>query len=55
MLITIMAALAQMGFTDRHIGNTLHSINGVEATAQVFRDLGMSRSTFYRRAQTLKF
>jgi DNA invertase Pin-like site-specific DNA recombinase len=41
--------------TDRQIRNALHLIDSGKATAQVLRDLGKSRSTFYRRAQTLKF
>jgi DNA invertase Pin-like site-specific DNA recombinase len=40
--------------SDRQIRNALHLIDGGEATAQVLRDLGMSRSTFYRRARVLE-
>jgi DNA invertase Pin-like site-specific DNA recombinase len=39
--------------SERQIRKALHLIGGGEATAQVLRDLGISRSTFYRRAQTL--
>jgi DNA invertase Pin-like site-specific DNA recombinase len=39
--------------TDRQVLNALQLVEGGEPTAQVLRDLGMSRSTFYRRAQAL--
>lgn len=39
--------------TDSQIHNAIRLIESGEPTAQVARDLGMSRATFYRRAQTL--
>lgn len=39
--------------TDSQIRNAIRLIESGEPTAQVTRDLGMSRATFYRRAQTL--
>jgi DNA invertase Pin-like site-specific DNA recombinase len=39
--------------TDRQIRNAVRLIDGGEAAAQVLRDLGLSRSTFYRRARTI--
>lgn len=39
--------------TDRQIRNALQLVESGEPAAQVLRDLGMSRSTFYRRARTL--
>lgn len=39
--------------TDSQIQNAIRLIESGEPTAQVTRDLGMSRATFYRRAQTL--
>ena len=39
--------------TDRQIRNALQLVEAGEPAAQVLRDLGMSRSTFYRRARTL--
>ncbi|TFD90822.1 recombinase family protein [Cryobacterium lactosi] len=39
--------------TDRQIRNALRLIDGGEPAAQVLRDLGMPRSTFYRRARTI--
>jgi DNA invertase Pin-like site-specific DNA recombinase len=39
--------------SDRQIRNALRLIEGGEATAQVLRDLGMSRATFYRRSRGL--
>lgn len=39
--------------TDSQIQNAIRLIESGEPTAQVARDLGMSRATFYRRAQTL--
>jgi DNA invertase Pin-like site-specific DNA recombinase len=37
--------------SDRQIRNALHLIEEGEPTAQVLRDLGLTRSTFYRRAR----
>jgi DNA invertase Pin-like site-specific DNA recombinase len=37
--------------SDRQIQNAVRLIEGGEAAAQVLRDLGLSRSTFYRRAR----
>ena len=37
--------------SDRQIRNALRLIEEGESTAQVLRDLGLTRSTFYRRAQ----
>ena len=37
--------------SDRQIRNAMHLIEEGESTAQVLRDLGLTRSTFYRRAQ----
>lgn len=37
--------------SDRQIRNALHLIDEGASTAQVLRDLGLSRSTFYRRAR----
>lgn len=37
--------------TDRQIQNALKLVDGGAPAAQVLRDLGMSRSTFYRRAR----
>ncbi len=37
--------------SDRQIRNALHLIEDGESTAQVLRDLGLTRSTFYRRAR----
>lgn len=37
--------------SDRQIRNALHLIEEGESTAQVVRDLGLTRSTFYRRAR----
>lgn len=37
--------------SDRQIRNALRLIEEGEPTAQVLRDLGLIRSTFYRRAQ----
>jgi len=37
--------------SDRQIGNALHLIEGGASTVQVLRDLGLSRSTFYRRSR----
>jgi DNA invertase Pin-like site-specific DNA recombinase len=37
--------------SDRQIRNALHLIEEGESTAQVLRDLGLTRSTFYRRAR----
>lgn len=39
--------------TDRQIRNANRLIEGGEPTAQVARDFGMSRATFYRRARAL--
>lgn len=39
--------------SDRQIRNALQLIDGGESAAGVLRDLGLSRSTFYRRARTL--
>jgi DNA invertase Pin-like site-specific DNA recombinase len=39
--------------TDRQIQNALKLVDGGEPVAQVLRGLGMSRSTFYRRARAL--
>lgn len=39
--------------SDRQIRNALHLIEEGEPAAQVLRDLGLSRSTFYRRAREL--
>ncbi|MBA8817029.1 DNA invertase Pin-like site-specific DNA recombinase [Microbacterium halimionae] len=39
--------------TDSQIRSALHLIQNGETTAQVIRDLGISRSTFYRRAAEL--
>jgi DNA invertase Pin-like site-specific DNA recombinase len=40
--------------TDRQIQNAIRLIDGGEAAAGVLRDLGLSRSTFYRRARALQ-
>ncbi|WP_123942256.1 MULTISPECIES: recombinase family protein [unclassified Frondihabitans] len=40
--------------SDRQIRNALQLIDGGEAAAGVLRDLGLSRSTFYRRARVLE-
>ena len=37
--------------SDRQIRNALHLIEQGESTAQALRDLGLTRSTFYRRAR----
>ncbi|WP_426624287.1 recombinase family protein [Leifsonia sp. McL0607] len=39
--------------TDSQIRRALHLVNGGEPVAQIARDLGMSRATFYRRSRTL--
>jgi DNA invertase Pin-like site-specific DNA recombinase len=39
--------------TDLEARNALQLVEGGEPTAQALRDLGTSRSTFYRRAQAL--
>jgi DNA invertase Pin-like site-specific DNA recombinase len=39
--------------SDRQIRNALHLIEDGESTVAVLRDLGLTRSTFYRRAQEL--
>jgi DNA invertase Pin-like site-specific DNA recombinase len=39
--------------TDRQIINAIRLVEGGEPAAQVARDLGMSRATFYRRSRTL--
>lgn len=39
--------------TDSQIRNAIRLVDSGEPTAQVARDLGMSRATFYRRAQAL--
>jgi DNA invertase Pin-like site-specific DNA recombinase len=39
--------------TDRQIQNAIRLIDGGEAAAGVLRDLGLSRSTFYRRAREI--
>jgi DNA invertase Pin-like site-specific DNA recombinase len=39
--------------SDRQIRNALRLIDGGEAAAGVLRDLGLSRSTFYRRAREM--
>lgn len=39
--------------TDSQIRNALRLVDSGEPAAQVARDLGMSRATFYRRARTL--
>ena len=41
-------------FTDSQIRNAIRLIDGGEPTAQVARDLGMSRATLYRRIQALQ-
>lgn len=40
--------------TDSQIRNAIRLVEGGEPAAQVARDLGMSRATFYRRSQALK-
>jgi DNA invertase Pin-like site-specific DNA recombinase len=40
-------------FTDSQIRNALRLVEGGEPAAQVARDFGMSRATFYRRSRTL--
>lgn len=40
--------------TDRQIMNAVRLIDGGEAAAPVLRELGLSRSTFYRRARALQ-
>jgi DNA invertase Pin-like site-specific DNA recombinase len=40
--------------TDSQIRNALRLVESGELVAQVARDLGMSRATFYRRANTLE-
>ena len=39
--------------TDSQIRNAIRLVDGGQTVAQVARDLGMSRATFYRRARTL--
>src|SRR5699024_1556986 len=39
--------------TDSQIRNAIRLVDGGQPVAQVARDLGMSRATFYRRARTL--
>jgi len=39
--------------TDSQIRNAIRLVEGGQPVAQVARDLGMSRATFYRRARTL--
>lgn len=39
--------------TDRQIQNAIRLIDGGEAAAGVLRDLGLSRSTFYRRTREI--
>ena len=39
--------------TDSQIRNALHLVQSGQPTAQVARDLGMSRATFYRRSRAL--
>lgn len=39
--------------TDSQIRNAIRLVEGGEPAAQVARDLGMSRATFYRRARSL--
>lgn len=39
--------------TDSQIRNAIRLVEGGEPAAQVARDLGMSRATFYRRSRTL--
>jgi DNA invertase Pin-like site-specific DNA recombinase len=39
--------------TDRQIINAIRLVEGGEPAAQVARDMGMSRATFYRRSRTL--
>jgi DNA invertase Pin-like site-specific DNA recombinase len=41
-------------FTDIQISNALLLVASGQSTAQVARDLGMSRATFYRRSNALK-
>lgn len=40
--------------TDSQIRNALHLVDAGQPAAQVARDLGMSRATFYRRSRTLR-
>lgn len=40
--------------TDSQIRNAIRLVDGGESVAQVARDLGMSRATFYRRASALR-
>lgn len=40
--------------TDSQIRNAIRLVDGGESVAQVARDLGMSRATFYRRARALR-
>lgn len=40
--------------TDSQIRNAVHLVDAGQPAAQVARDLGMSRATFYRRARTLQ-
>lgn len=39
--------------TDSQISNALHLVQSGQPAAQVARDLGMSRATFYRRSRVL--
>lgn len=39
--------------TDSQVRNAIRLVEGGQPVAQVARDLGMSRATFYRRARTL--
>jgi len=39
--------------TDSQICNALHLVQSGQPAAQVVRDLGMSRATFYRRSRAL--
>lgn len=39
--------------TDSQIRNAIRLVDSGEPAAQVARDLGMSRATFYRRARSL--
>lgn len=40
--------------TDSQIRSAIRLVDGGEPVAQVSRDLGMSRATFYRRARALR-
>ena len=44
----------RQSISDSQIRNALRLVDGGEPAAQVARDLGMSRATFYRRSRDLQ-